>query len=199
MQTCVPSNIRTSIVALFPTNEFDDSFIQFVRDISNETGEIVDIANINSPKQIVISGSEEGIKNVIDKGKEEGIISKSIKLRVSAPFHSRFMIPVEEKIKDTLSTIKLSEPKLEIISNLNAKPVYNPNDIYDCLVQSISKPVQFSKCIEYCLNLDSHSNFVEIGPRKTLSSFILHHNQNANIQFIGGYQDIIDFLKTFEK
>lgn len=198
MQSCAPSNTQTSVVALFPKSEFDDSFIDYVKDISNQTGEIVDIANINSPKQYVISGTEVGINNVINKGKEDEIIAKSIKLKVSAPFHSRFMLPVEEKIRETFKNIKLKEPKVEIISNLKAKPIYKTDDISESLIQSISRPVQFSNCIKYCLQLDSDINFVEIGPRKTLSSFISHHDPNAKTQFIGRYEDILDFIKTLE-
>lgn len=109
------------MVALIP------STVDVVTEILYKTKEkfpngICNIANINSPKQIVISGDSDYVSEVVEQCKFQKI--KGIPLNVGAPFHCEFMKPAQNKLIELFDSMVVSDPSIPLISNISAQPVY---------------------------------------------------------------------------
>ena len=141
--------------------------------INNEYPE-VDIANINYQTQIVISGPKNIIEEAGDALEEAG--GAYLPLSVSAAFHSRYMRPLKEPWQEYLELFDFSKPKIEVISNVKAKP-YAKNEIPELIIQQMDHPVQWMKSILYVLNRGQF-NFHEIGPGAVLTNMLKKIKRN---------------------
>jgi [acyl-carrier-protein] S-malonyltransferase len=130
----------------------------------------VQLANLNCPGQIVISGTAEGVEKASIMAKESGA-KRIIPLEVSGPFHSSLMMPAAEKLKSTLESIEISEAKIPVIANVTASPTTNPTDIKTLLVEQLYSPVKWQQSVEKLIELGVDT-FVEIGPGKVLSGLV---------------------------
>src|SRR6185312_3909280 len=83
---------------------------------AKETNEVVSPANLNSPEQIVISGSTAGVARASELAKEKGA-KKVVPLQVSAPFHCALMQPAQERLTEVLKKIEVQKPNFPIVSN----------------------------------------------------------------------------------
>ena len=143
----------------------DDEMIESI--CSDYTGKgIVKAANFNSPGQIVISGTPDGIKWVINKAKESGA-RVAIELNVSGAFHSPLMASAREQLAEVLNSLEISDTNYPVYTNVDSKPVTNSNEIKDSLIRQLENPVQWSKSISGMKDSGIQS-FIEIGPGKVL-------------------------------
>lgn len=135
-----------------------------VREICAQTG--AEIANYNSPEQIVISGPREAVLRA--KGLAEAMRGKGIELAVSAPFHSSLMKPAEERLKPEIERVKFSAPRFPIISTVSGEPESDPQKIQELLTRQITAQVRWA---DYVLRLKSLgvTRLVEIGPGDVLT------------------------------
>lgn len=135
-----------------------------VQEICAQTG--AEIANYNSPEQIVISGRREAVL----KAKElaEAMRGKGIELAVSAPFHSSLMKPAEERLKPEIEKIQFSEPAFPVVSTVSSEPETNSQKIKELLTRQITTQVRWA---EYVLKLKSLGvrRFIEVGPGDVLT------------------------------
>lgn len=137
-------------------------------------------ANFNSPGQIVISGLSEYIDKAIEQAKEFGA-KRAVKLNVSAPFHSKFMRPAAEKLKDEFAKISWIDAKFDIIANVTAKPVRSVDEIRESLYRQTFSPVLWEDSISYMAD-DLHiDNYYELGPGEVLSGLIKRCRKGVNI------------------
>lgn len=141
-------------------------------EVSLDPNNLASIANINSPKQIVISGSKSGVDKVVKllmdprlRGGDRA--PKAIPLKVSAPFHSPWMREVEKEIGQYLSNLKFTSPIQPIIMNVDGEPEMDPNRIRSKLTQQITAPVQWVKTMEMVQKLGCEA-VIEFGPKRTL-------------------------------
>ncbi|CAG9619743.1 ACP S-malonyltransferase [Sutcliffiella rhizosphaerae] len=137
----------------------------------------VQLANLNCPGQIVISGSANGVAVASEKAKEKGA-KRVIPLVVSGPFHSSLMEPAASKLKDTLSTIKIIDTSIPVIANVNADIMTGANEITNKLVEQLYSPVRWEQSVEKMIDLGVDT-FVEIGPGKVLSGLIKKVNRKV--------------------
>ena len=147
------------------------------------------IANDNSEGQTVVSGLIKDIDSLSNLLKELGI--KNIKLPVSAPFHSILMRPATNIMKNEILKIEFKKPLTDIISNVSANPVNNPEEIKNLLVEQIEKPVRWRESI--IKMIDSNVNrFIEIGPGKVLSGIIKRIDRNVTTNQVNEIDDILN-------
>ena len=132
----------------------------------------IDLANYNTPSQIVISGPVDEI------GRAEPFFQKGemlyYPLNTSGAFHSRFMQPSREKFEAYLKKFKLSNLKIPVVANVTAKP-YHDEEVMTVLSSQISSTVRWCESIQYLLTLDSASNpmeFVEMGSGDVLTKMV---------------------------
>lgn len=135
-----------------------------IREICEQTG--AEVANYNSPEQIVISGRRE----VVLKAKElaEALGGKGIELAVSAPFHSSLMKPAEERLKPEIERVRFSVPRFPVISTVSGEPETDPDRIQELLTRQITAQVRWT---EYVLKLKSLgvTSLIEVGPGDVLT------------------------------
>ncbi|ASK63522.1 [acyl-carrier-protein] S-malonyltransferase [Virgibacillus phasianinus] len=135
-----------------------------------ETDEIVDLANINCPGQIVISGSKEGIEQATPVLKENGA-KRVLPLNVSGPFHSRLMKAANEKFAGKLGAVSITDATIPVYANVTASPVTKHEEIKDLLIQQLYSPVRFEESIRNMIDKGVDA-FVEVGNGKVLSGLV---------------------------
>ena len=136
----------------------------------SQAGDIVQIANLNCPGQIVISGTAEGVKKASEQAKEAGA-KRAIPLTVSGPFHSELMRPAAHRLDEAINSIKLSTANPPVISNVTALPVQNATDVAALLVEQLYSPVRWEESVQQMLDLGVNI-FIECGPGKVLSGLV---------------------------
>jgi malonyl CoA-acyl carrier protein transacylase len=149
---------------------------QRVRDIlAGSSYSTIDIANINSPTQLVLSGPYEAIHSCAGLFTQAG--AKYLPLNVSAAFHSRMMQGVQEEFARFLATISLQPLTADVIANYTARP-YPRTDYADLLVKQITHPVRWSESITWLLSQGSLS-LEEIGPGTVLTKLFVKIRDSA--------------------
>ncbi|MEW6508109.1 MAG: ACP S-malonyltransferase [Bacteroidota bacterium] len=167
---------------------------QKLEQICNEASSsgIVQCANYNSPGQIVISGSVEGVRAAMEICKKEG--AKLVKeLIVSGAFHSPLMTSAKEILKMKLDTTPFYDSRIPVYANVTASPVNNKDQIKDLLLEQLTKPVRWEETIVNMIN-DGADEFYEIGPGKVLQGLVKRINPDVNVFSIDKYNDVERFL-----
>jgi len=153
---------------------------------------IVQCANFNSPGQIVISGSIEGVHKAMELSKSKG--AKLVKeLVVSGAFHSPLMQSAKVLLKDKLETTSFYNAKIPVYANVTAKAVQNQNEIKDLLYQQLDKPVRWEETVINMIT-DGADEFIEVGPGKVLQGLIKRINPNIKISGIDKFSDLERYL-----
>jgi len=137
----------------------------------------LDIANINTHSQIVISGPLELLENAADFIEDEGL--GYIPLKVSGAFHSRYMTPVKESFKKYIESMTLEKCQVPVISNYTA--TLYPSDtagILKNMVNQIDSPVKWLQSMEYVLS-KGECNFTEVGPGEVLTNVLKKIKSNV--------------------
>ncbi|QUH20865.1 ACP S-malonyltransferase [Alkaliphilus sp. B6464] len=131
---------------------------------------IVEAANYNSPGQIVISGEIKAVEAAVKMAAELGA-KKAVILPVSAPFHCSLLKGAGEKLQQDLELLKINDPEIPVITNVEASILSSKLKVIPSLVQQVSKSVLWEDSVSLMLD-EGVDNFIEIGPGKVLSSFI---------------------------
>lgn len=153
---------------------------------------IVQCANFNSPGQIVISGSVDGVRAAMEICKKEG--AKLVKeLVVSGAFHSPLMSSAKEALKIKLDVTPFYDAKIPVFTNVTAEPVKDKNLMKEFLFEQLSKPVRWEETIINMIN-DGADEFYEIGPGKVLQGLVKRINPDVEIFGIDKYSDVERFL-----
>ncbi len=160
---------------------------------------IIEVANYNSPGQIVISGETGTVKDSISLFKENGA-KKAVVLNVSAPFHSSMLEPAGLKLKKELDDIKLRKCKVSVVSNVNAD--YYTDNYKDLLVSQVSSSVLWEDSIEKLIN-EGFDTFIEIGPGKVLKGFInkisKKNKVDTKVYNIDNMESMNDFVEAYKR
>jgi [acyl-carrier-protein] S-malonyltransferase len=130
----------------------------------------VDIANMNAPGQVVISGPLEALETVSKLAKEAGA-RRVVPLQVSAAFHSRWMRPMSGQFAESLAEVPFGEPQVPVVANVTARPVRSASDIPGLLAAQTYSPVRWVESVEYMVS-QGVTTFVEIGPGKVLAGLV---------------------------
>ena len=153
---------------------------------------IVQCANFNSPGQIVISGSVEGVRTVMEISKAKG--AKLVKeLVVSGAFHSPLMNSAKDSLKLKLDVTPIYDAKFPVYANVTAKPVTKSDEIKDLLYQQLDHPVRWEETIKNMIT-NGADEFYEIGPGKVLQGLVKRINPDVKIFGIDKYSDVERYL-----
>jgi [acyl-carrier-protein] S-malonyltransferase len=150
---------------------------KIVEDVCASLKEVVVPANYNSPGQIVISGSIEGIDKAIEILKEKGA-KRAIKLAVGGAFHSPLMEPARLELEEAIRNTVFNKPICPVYQNVNANPSTDPGAIKSNLVSQLTSPVQWTQSVINMIS-DGATSFVEVGPGCVLSALIKKINRDA--------------------
>jgi len=133
-------------------------------------GEVVSPANINSPDQIVISGSAKAVERAAELAKQRGA-KRAIMLPVSAPFHCALMQPAQDRLAQDLAGLQFSSPAVPVVANIDAAPKTTGEASRSALVQQVTGAVRWSDCVQKLIAMGAKT-FVEVGPGKVLTGLM---------------------------
>lgn len=144
----------------------------------------VEIANYNSPAQIVISGEKAAVEEAAVLLKENGA-KRAIMLDVSGPFHSSLLKGAGEKLKLELDKVDMKEPSVDVVSNVDPSIHKDPDEIKSILVKQVYSSVLWEDSISKLID-EGFDRFIEIGPGKTLRAFIkkIASKKKADVEII---------------
>lgn len=141
----------------------------------------IDVANINSSSQTVISGPREDI--VQAEAAFKGKCRLYLMLNVSGAFHSRLMRPAQAEFASFIQGVEFSAPRFPVMANVCAQP-YGPEDLPRLLVEQIAGPVRWVACVAH-MRAAGVTEFREIGPGKTLTKLLADENPRKDVRGTG--------------
>ncbi|MBP2001162.1 [acyl-carrier-protein] S-malonyltransferase [Paenibacillus shirakamiensis] len=142
-------------------------------------GHVVELANVNCPGQIVVSGSTEGVQAVVERVKEAGG-KRAIPLEVSGPFHSSLMKSAAKRLEAKLSHVTVSAGSAPVVANVTARPVASESEASRLLVEQVYAPVLWEDSIAWLIS-QGVDIFVEIGPGNVLAGLIKKIDKSVRI------------------
>ena len=131
----------------------------------------VDIANLNCPGQVVVSGEASKVALAVSLAKEYGA-RKAIELTVAGAFHSRLMESAYQQLKAALEEIAMNEPSVPVICNVDARPVPSLEKIRRSLADQVTGSVRWTESIEHLLDHEHCDLLVELGPGGVLAGLV---------------------------
>ncbi|MFP4975854.1 ACP S-malonyltransferase [Paenibacillus sp. CN-4] len=155
-----------------------EALAQLCRSVSETDGQ-VELANVNCPGQIVVSGSAEGVAAIVARVKEAGA-KRAIPLEVSGPFHSSLMKEAAERLGSELQGTVFRAPQVPVIANVTAEPVTDEEEIRGLLVRQVYSPVLWQDSVERLIALGVDT-FVEIGSGTVLAGLIRKIDKNVKV------------------
>jgi [acyl-carrier-protein] S-malonyltransferase len=133
-------------------------------------GEVVGVANINSPGQIVIAGHRTAVERAVAAAAARGG-KKSVLLPVSAPFHCALMKPAADRLASELERLTVSAPRIPVVRNVDGGVTRTADEVKPFLVQQVASPVRWTDCIER-LAREGATGFLEVGPGRVLTGLL---------------------------
>jgi len=163
---------------------------EICKKISSEA--IVECANFNSPGQVVISGSIEGVHKGMELCKNGG--ARMVKeLVVSGAFHSPLMVSAKEKLNIALEEANFYDARFPVYANVTAKPATSKVEIKKLLFDQVTSPVRWEETINNMI-ADGFDEFYEIGPGKVLQGLLKRINPDINCVTIDKYSEVEKYL-----
>jgi len=148
-----------------------------VSDVCQPTG--TQIANVNCPGQIVVSGSTQALDQAVELAKAKGA-QRTIPLQVSGAFHSPLMQPAAEGMSQAVSRATFHDPIVPIIANTTAQPITSAEAVKVELLNQLCHCVRWQRSIEYMIE-EGVSTFVEIGPGQVLTGLIKRIDKEVQV------------------
>src|SRR3954447_26838027 len=133
-------------------------------------GEVVSVANINAPGQIVIAGTKAAVDRAIDVAKTRGV-RRALPLPVSAPFHCALMEPAAERLHPLLDEAHFKDLWVSLVSNVDASPIGTPTAVRNALIRQVVSPVRWVESVQKMIAMGVR-RFVEVGPKNVLTGMI---------------------------
>ncbi|MCR4426961.1 MAG: ACP S-malonyltransferase [Firmicutes bacterium] len=140
---------------------------------------VVEAANFNCPGQIVISGEVAAVDRACQIAREKGA-KRTIRLNVSAPFHSSMLAPAAERLAAELAALPINPLRVTAFSNVTARHIDGPAEVPALLARQVTSPVLWEDTISNMLE-EGVDTFVEVGPGKVLSGFVRRMAPDARI------------------
>lgn len=154
-------------------------------------------ANYNMPGQIVIGGFKEGVEEATKLLKEAGV-KRLIPLKVSGPFHTPLLVEASIQLNSLLKEVSFEEMSIPVITNVTGKEISSQADIIDTLTKQVMSPVYFEDCIKTMID-SGVELIIEIGPGKTLSSFIKKIDKSMTTKHVEDTKTMEKLIAFFQK
>lgn len=159
--------------------------------------EVVDVANLNCPGQIVISGSRAGIEQAEILLKDAGA-RRVLPLNVSGPFHSRLMQPANDEFQVSLNQVNVRDAAVPVYANVTAEAVTDKIEIKQLLIRQLYSPVRFEQSIRNLIKEDVDA-FVEVGTGKVLCGLVRKIDRKIKTFAIEDAASFAEFLSWYKE
>lgn len=164
--------------------------LQAAQTLARDAG--VQVANLNSPAQVILSGTEEGIQQAETLSGERGL--KGRRLPVAGAFHSRLMQGAADRFAEFLREIPMREPELPVCCNVTGSMHHDPESIRAAMVAQVTSPVRWIENIEGLKSLGV-SQYVECGPKPVLTGLVKRIDNEGGLHNV---HDPASLEKTIE-
>ena len=189
MQEAVPVGTGGMAALIGPTVEE----AQAICDEAAE-GEVVSVANINAPGQIVIAGTKGGIERAIAVAKARGV-RRALPLPVSAPFHCDLMTPAAERLAPLLDDAPFKDLWVALVSNVDASPIGTATAIRNALLRQVASPVRWVESVEKMVSMGV-KRIVEVGPGKVLTGLVSRIDPSLEVVNVSDVPSLEAFLSN---
>ena len=188
MQEAVPVGTGGMAALIGPT-------VEEARAICEEAaqGEVVSVANINAPGQIVIAGTKSGIERAIDVAKKRGV-RRALPLPVSAPFHCDLMKPAAERLEPILNDAPFKDLWVSLVSNVDASPIGTATAMRNALLRQVASPVRWVESVQKMVSMGVR-RFVEVGPGNVLTGLIKRIDSSVELINVSDVPSLEAFLE----
>jgi [acyl-carrier-protein] S-malonyltransferase len=157
-------------------------------------GEVVSVANINAPGQIVIAGTKAGIERAIEVAKKRGV-RRALPLPVSAPFHCELMKPAAERLEPILDAANFKDLWVALVSNVDASPIGTSTAVRNALLRQVASPVRWVESVQRMVSMGV-KRFVEIGPGNVLTGLIKRIDPHVELVNVSDVASLEAFLAS---
>ncbi|MGB0744024.1 MAG: ACP S-malonyltransferase [Opitutales bacterium] len=148
----------------------------------------IEIANLNCPGQIVISGEKEKVLDAVAASKGRFKLCKP--LNVAGAYHSRLMVSARHAFAEFIKDFDFEAPKIAVYTNVTGAAVSAPDEIKDCLVKQVVSPVRFEDCLRNMASENGPLDFYECGPGKVLAGFAKRIDKTLNVSQKAEFEDL---------
>lgn len=187
MQEAVPVGTGAMAALIGPTVEQAEQICA-----EAAIGEVVSVANINAPGQIVIAGTKAAVDRAIEVAKKKGV-RRALPLPVSAPFHCALMKPAEERLKPILDDAPIHDLWFALISNVDASPIGTAHAVRNALVRQVASPVRWVESVQRMIAMGVR-RFVEVGPGSVLTGLIKRIDPSVELVNVSDVESIERFV-----
>ncbi|MEA2569428.1 MAG: [acyl-carrier-protein] S-malonyltransferase [Acidobacteriota bacterium] len=156
-------------------------------------GDVLSVANINAPGQVVIAGTKNAIDRAIVVAKSRGV-RRALPLPVSAPFHCALMKPAEERLEPILRDAAFKDLWLSLISNVDASPIGTAHAVRNALVRQVVSPVRWVESIQQMVSMGVR-RVVEIGPGNVLTGLIKRIDPSVELMNVSDVASLEAFVE----
>jgi [acyl-carrier-protein] S-malonyltransferase len=193
MESAVPNGEGTMAAVL----GLDRDRLAEVTNSVTEEGFPVQLANLNCPGQIVISGTTKGVELAGAKAKEAGA-KRVLPLVVSGPFHSSLMKPAAGQLKEELDQMDMKDANIPVIANVTAEPISAASEIKEKLIEQLYSPVLWEDSVAKMLELGVDT-FIEIGPGKVLSGLVKKISKNTKTYSVSDEESALAVIEALKE
>lgn len=188
MQEAVPVGTGGMAALIGPT-------VEEVRAICEDAaqGEVVSVANINAPGQIVIAGTKAGIERAIDIAKKRGV-RRALPLPVSAPFHCDLMKPAADRLEPILDEANFKDLWVSLVSNVDASPIGTATAVRNALLRQVASPVRWVESVQKMVSMGV-KRIVEVGPGNVLTGLIKRIDPSVELINVSDVPTLEAFLE----
>ncbi len=158
---------------------------------------VVEVANFNSPGQVVIGGEAAAVDHAIELARAAGA-KRAVKLAVSAPFHTSLMRPAADRLRGVLEKVDIQDARIPVISNVTAREVKEAEEIRGQLIAQVASPVRWEQSVR-AMGERGITTFVEIGPGTTLSGLIKKTIPGVRTLHVEDQESLQETLTAFEQ
>jgi [acyl-carrier-protein] S-malonyltransferase len=151
-------------------------------------GQVCQAANDNGGGQVVVSGNKAAVERAVEIAKAKGA-RRAMLLPVSAPFHCALMQPAADAMAQALETVTVNRPCVPVVANVRARPICEPSDIVQALVQQVTGTVRWRESVAFMAG-EGVTTFCEVGAGKVLTGLVKRIADSARVIAIGTPEDV---------
>jgi [acyl-carrier-protein] S-malonyltransferase len=151
----------------------------------------IQIANLNCPGQIVISGEKAKVMDAVEAAKDKSMGFKLVRpLNVAGAYHSRLMESAKTAFASFIESFEFSSPNYPVYTNVTGGAISDPQAIKEALIQQIVSSVRFEECITNSSQALKIDKFIECGPAKVLAGLVRRTDKSIETESVSEYEDI---------
>ncbi|MBF8436773.1 ACP S-malonyltransferase [Halanaerobiaceae bacterium Z-7014] len=162
--------------------------IDTIEDICSKVVGVCEVANINTPNQIVISGEKEAVATAMERLNNAGA-KKVVELSVSGPFHSSLMEPAVNRLKSVIENVEIKDASIPIVANATAEKVIDSNIIEENLIAQLTSSVRWVESINLMID-EGIDTFVEVGSGRVLKGLLRRIDRSVDCYSTRNIKDL---------